>query len=208
MTGLLGWGGAQKALAECDLLLMLGTDFPYRAFLESVTTVIQVDDKPLHLGRRANIELGLVGDVGETLRALLPRLEAALGQPLPRRHRRSPPARRQAPADLRRPSGKRRRPAARDGRGRAERPRRGRRGVHGRHGHVQRLGRALPADEARAAHPRVVQPRLDGELDAAGDRRQDREPGAPGDRALRRRRLLDADGRAADGGRASRSRSS
>ena len=76
MTGLLGWGGAQAALAECDLLILLGTDFPYRAFLESATTVIQVDEKPLHLGRRANIELGLVGDVGETLRALLPRLEA------------------------------------------------------------------------------------------------------------------------------------
>ena len=75
MTGLLGWGGAQQALADCDLLLLLGTDFPYRAFLESVTTVIQVDDKPLHLGRRANIELGLAGDVGETVRALLPRLE-------------------------------------------------------------------------------------------------------------------------------------
>ncbi len=75
MTGLLGWGGAQRALADCDLLILLGTDFPYRAFLESVTTVIQVDEKPLHLGRRANIQLGLVGDVGETLRALLPRLE-------------------------------------------------------------------------------------------------------------------------------------
>ena len=76
MTGLLGWGGAQRALAECDLLLMLGTDFPYRPFLQSESTIIQVDDKASHLGRRANISLGLVGDVGETLRALLPRLEA------------------------------------------------------------------------------------------------------------------------------------
>ena len=75
MTGLLGWGGAQRALAECDLLLMLGTDFPYRAFLQSDATIIQVDDKASHLGRRAKIDLGLVGDVGETLRALLPRLE-------------------------------------------------------------------------------------------------------------------------------------
>jgi pyruvate dehydrogenase (quinone) len=75
MTGLLGWGGAEKALADCDLLLMLGTDFPYRPFLESDSTIIQVDDKASHLGRRANISLGLVGDVGETLRALLPRLE-------------------------------------------------------------------------------------------------------------------------------------
>ena len=75
MTGLLGWGGATGALAECDLLLMLGTDFPYHAFLPDEKTIIQVDDKPLHLGRRAAVDLGLVGDVGETLRALIPRLE-------------------------------------------------------------------------------------------------------------------------------------
>ena len=75
MTGLLGWGGATEALGECDLLLMLGTDFPYHAFLPSGKTIIQVDDKPLHLGRRAAVDLGLVGDVGETLRALIPLLE-------------------------------------------------------------------------------------------------------------------------------------
>jgi pyruvate dehydrogenase (quinone) len=75
MTGLLGWGGATEALAECDLLLMLGTDFPYHAFLPSGKTIIQIDDKPLHLGRRAAVDLGLVGDVGETLRELIPRLE-------------------------------------------------------------------------------------------------------------------------------------
>jgi pyruvate dehydrogenase (quinone) len=76
MTGLLGWGGATEALADCDLLFMLGTDFPYHDFLPSGKQIIQVDDKPLHLGRRAAVDLGLVGDVGETLRALLPRLEA------------------------------------------------------------------------------------------------------------------------------------
>ena len=75
MTGLLGWGGATEALAECDLLFMLGTDFPYHAFLPSGKTIIQIDDKPLHLGRRAAVDLGLAGDVGETLRALIPRLE-------------------------------------------------------------------------------------------------------------------------------------
>ena len=75
MTGLLGWGGAEKALRECDLLLLLGTDFPYRAFLESDATVIQVDDEPLHLGRRAKVDLGLAGDVGETVRALLSKLD-------------------------------------------------------------------------------------------------------------------------------------
>ena len=74
MTGLLGWGGATEALADCDLLFMLGTDFPYHAFLPAGKTIIQVDDKPLHLGRRAAVDLGLAGDVGETLRALIPKL--------------------------------------------------------------------------------------------------------------------------------------
>ena len=77
MTGLLGWGGATEALADCDLLFMLGTDFPYHAFLPAGKTIIQIDDKPLHLGRRAAVDLGLVGDVGETLRALIPLLDAA-----------------------------------------------------------------------------------------------------------------------------------
>ena len=81
MVGLLGWGGATEALGECDLLFMLGTDFPYHVFLPDGPMIIQVDDKPSHLGRRANIALGLVGDVGETLRALLPRLPR---EPTPR----------------------------------------------------------------------------------------------------------------------------
>ena len=76
MTGLLGWGGAAGALGSCDLLIMLGTDFPYHAFLPSGPKIIQVDDNPAHLGRRASVDVGLVGDVGETLRALLPRLSA------------------------------------------------------------------------------------------------------------------------------------
>lgn len=72
MTGLLGEGGAVKALAECDLLLLLGTDFPYRHFMPADSTIVQVDIAPGHLGRRAKVDLGLLGDIGETLRALLP----------------------------------------------------------------------------------------------------------------------------------------
>ena len=75
MIGLLGWGGATEALGQCDLMLMLGSDFPYRAFIPGEPKIIQVDDEPLHLGRRAKLDLGLAGDVGETLRALLPRLQ-------------------------------------------------------------------------------------------------------------------------------------
>lgn len=78
MSGLLGWGGAAEALGQCDLLLMLGTDFPYHHFLPTDTTIIQVDDNVAHLGRRANVNLGLTGDVGETLRALQPRLSQRL----------------------------------------------------------------------------------------------------------------------------------
>jgi pyruvate dehydrogenase (quinone) len=74
MTGLLGWGGAHQALADCDLLFLLGTDFPYREFLPTDATVVQIDDDPGHLGRRARVDLGLVGNVGDTLRCLLPRL--------------------------------------------------------------------------------------------------------------------------------------
>ena len=74
MTGLLGWGGAYQGLAECDLLLLLGTDFPYREFLATDATIVQIDDDPAHLGRRAKVDHGLVGDIGDTLRCLLPRL--------------------------------------------------------------------------------------------------------------------------------------
>ena len=74
MTGLLGWGGAYQGLAECDLLLLLGTDFPYREFLATDATIVQIDADPAHLGRRAKVDHGMVGDVGDTLRCLLPRL--------------------------------------------------------------------------------------------------------------------------------------
>ncbi|MDR1441547.1 MAG: ubiquinone-dependent pyruvate dehydrogenase [Bifidobacteriaceae bacterium] len=75
MTGLLGWGGAYNALHSADLVIMMGCDFPFTGFLPSGTATIQVDKNPAHLGRRVPISLGVVGDVGQTIRALLPRLE-------------------------------------------------------------------------------------------------------------------------------------
>jgi pyruvate dehydrogenase (quinone) len=59
---------------SCDVLLMLGTDFPYKQFLPSDARIAQVDPRPSQLGRRAKLEIGVVGDVGETITALLPRL--------------------------------------------------------------------------------------------------------------------------------------
>jgi pyruvate dehydrogenase (quinone) len=74
MNGLLGYGAAHKATHECDLLVLLGTDFPYRNFLPQHRTA-QVDAEVSHLGRRTPLEVAVHGDVGETIRALLPMLE-------------------------------------------------------------------------------------------------------------------------------------
>ncbi|HKV89697.1 MAG TPA: ubiquinone-dependent pyruvate dehydrogenase [Thermoplasmata archaeon] len=76
MTGLLGFSAGYDAMRDCDVLVMLGTDFPYRQFYPESATVVQVDRRGQQLGRRTRVSLGVVGDVGSTLRALLPRLAA------------------------------------------------------------------------------------------------------------------------------------
>ena len=76
MTGFIGFSSGYAAMHACDVLLMLGTDFPYKQFLPHAAKVAQVDIRPENLGRRARLTLGLVGDVGETLIALLPKLTA------------------------------------------------------------------------------------------------------------------------------------
>lgn len=72
MTGLLGWGAAYDALQEAELVIMLGTDFPYPAFLsqKAETLVVQVDINPERIGRRCRVDLGLHGDIGHTIDAL------------------------------------------------------------------------------------------------------------------------------------------
>ncbi|WP_030715595.1 pyruvate dehydrogenase [Streptomyces sp. NRRL F-2580] len=76
MSGLLGYGAAYEATHECDLLILLGTDFPYNAFLPDDVKIVQVDIRPEHLGRRSQLDLGVWGDVRETLRALNTRVKA------------------------------------------------------------------------------------------------------------------------------------
>ncbi len=76
MSGLLGFGAAYQAMHECDLLLLLGTDFPYDKFLPTKPKVVQVDIRVDNLGRRSKLDLGLWGDAGETIRGLLPMIEA------------------------------------------------------------------------------------------------------------------------------------
>jgi pyruvate dehydrogenase (quinone) len=73
MTGLLGYGGAYNAIHEADLLLMLGTDFPFSEFLPGASVKkVQIDKNPKHIGRRTALDLGLVGDIKSTVGALLP----------------------------------------------------------------------------------------------------------------------------------------
>ncbi|GLX42206.1 pyruvate dehydrogenase [Streptomyces roseochromogenus] len=76
-TGLIGNPAAAHALDSGDVLLMLGTDFPYREWYPKDAKVVQVDVREDHLGRRTPVDVGLAGDVGATLRALLPLLKAA-----------------------------------------------------------------------------------------------------------------------------------
>jgi pyruvate dehydrogenase (quinone) len=73
MTGLLGYGGAYRAIQDADLLLLLGTDFPFSEFLPGdMVKKVQIDRNPKHIGRRTQVDLGLVGDVKTTLESLLP----------------------------------------------------------------------------------------------------------------------------------------
>jgi pyruvate dehydrogenase (quinone) len=76
MTGLIGFSSGYHAMQNCDTLVMLGTDFPYRQFYPEGARVVQVDVRPENLGRRTRLDLGLVGDVAATLDALQPRLTA------------------------------------------------------------------------------------------------------------------------------------
>jgi pyruvate dehydrogenase (quinone) len=76
MTGLIGFSSGYHAMQSCDVLLMLGTDFPYRQFYPASARIAQVDIRAEAIGRRAPVELGVIGDVRSTIAALLPKLQA------------------------------------------------------------------------------------------------------------------------------------
>jgi pyruvate dehydrogenase (quinone) len=78
MTGLIGFSSGYYAMFDCDVLLMLGTDFPYRQFYPSRSGVriAQIDIRAEQIGRRAAVDLGVVGDVRATIAALLPLLKS------------------------------------------------------------------------------------------------------------------------------------
>jgi pyruvate dehydrogenase (quinone) len=76
MTGLLGFSSGYHAMMNCDALLMLGTDFPYQQFYPKSAKIIQVDRLGEQIGRRTQVDLGLVGNVKDTLEVLTPMLES------------------------------------------------------------------------------------------------------------------------------------
>jgi pyruvate dehydrogenase (quinone) len=75
MTGFIGFSSGYAAMHACDALLLLGTDFPYKQFFPTDCQVAQIDIRPENLGRRCKLDLGVVGDVGLTIEALLPLLK-------------------------------------------------------------------------------------------------------------------------------------
>jgi pyruvate dehydrogenase (quinone) len=74
MTGFIGFSSGYHAMLDCDTLVMLGTDFPYRNFYPTTAKIVQIDNRSEALGRRTPIDLGLIGDVKATIAAVLPRL--------------------------------------------------------------------------------------------------------------------------------------
>ncbi len=74
LTGLIGYRSGYIAMESSDVLLMLGTDFPYKDFYPSRAKIVQIDIRPENLGKRTAVHLGLMGDIRETIGALLPLL--------------------------------------------------------------------------------------------------------------------------------------
>ena len=213
-SGLLGNHATVKAFEGCDVLFLIGTDFPYRDFLPSEKTVIQLDVRGSHIGRRTTVDVALVGDAALGLQALLPLLEKKEDREHLDEARTAYDKwrKRQAeftdPAYDGKPKGLLRRkvdnPEARI------RPELLAATVN-RHAasdavfttdtgmatvwlsrFVQMTGQPPPGG--------LVQPRFDGQRDAAGAGCQRAGQAASGGRVLRRRRALDAAGRHDDGG--------
>ena len=197
MTGLIGFSSGYYAMLDCDALLVLGADFPYRQFYPEgkAARVAQVDIRGEQIGRRRAVDLAVVGDVRATSRALLPLLDGRHdGAHLARAREHYGQARKELDRlaegkpgrDLIHPQqvAKAISDLAADGRG-----------FHVRRRPADGLGGTLSCDERRAAAPRVVLARLDGQCHGAGDRRPGEQPRPSGRLSVGRRRIYHADGR-------------
>jgi pyruvate dehydrogenase (quinone) len=72
MTGLIGFASGYAAMKNCEALLLLGTDFPYRQFYPTSARIAQIDLRPEALGNRCPLDIGVIGDVKATLEMLIP----------------------------------------------------------------------------------------------------------------------------------------
>ncbi len=75
MTGLIGFASGYHAMENCDTLVLLGTQFPYRAFYPEQAKIIQIDINPSSIGSHCTVDMALLGDVKQTIKALLPKLK-------------------------------------------------------------------------------------------------------------------------------------
>ncbi len=187
MTGLLGFSSGYRAMEDADVVLMLGTDFPYQQFYPSRAKHIQVDIRGEQLGRRHPIDIGLVGTVRDTARAHPSAAERGTIDAARRRRAFALP---DHPVQARRSRGaeRRRQAAAPPVRRTDARPsRRRRRGLHPGRGLSRGVGVALPHHDERTPAHRVVRARDHGERPIACDRRASGLP-RPADRGSGRRR--------------------
>lgn len=74
MTGLIGYESGYYAMENSDVLLILGSGFPYKAFYPKDAKIIQIDLKPEALGRHTQLDYGLVGDIKSSLEMLIPKI--------------------------------------------------------------------------------------------------------------------------------------
>ena len=198
--GMIGTRAAYDAVMNCDLLLMVGTDYPYSEFLPDMTVVVQIDERPQALGRRTETALGVVGSARPTLQLLRDRVQAKSGRRFWDRvakERRKWDDMLDRQADLGRstdrihPQAVARMVSDLADRGRGLRP---------RHRPQHALVGQLDTAERIAADSRLLQQRCGRNGARSGQRRPGAGPNATGDRAMRRRRLQHADGRVPDRG--------
>ena len=199
MTGLIGFSSGYYAMRDCDALLMLGTDFPYRQFYPegSGVRIAQVDLRPRTRPPRSGRSRHRRRCAAQRF-ALLPLLKQKRDDTHLAQAREHYAKARKALDELAVGTpGKGPHPSAADRQG-TQRPGRGGRHLHLRRRPADGMGRALSRDERQAAADRLVLAWLDGQRDGAGDRRAGRLSRSSGDLALGRRRLHHADGRLPD----------
>ena len=191
--GMIGSKAVYNAIMHCELLLMLGTDYPYSEFLPHKATVIQVDDRARVLGRRAPTALGVVGSVRPTAKLLLDRVKAKSDVKFFDRvtaerkkwdemlDKQSDPGAQQASYS-----------SASCG-AHGQRSCRARRGIRVRYRPQHLMVGELDPPKRIAAHYRLVQQRRGRNSARSGQRHRGARPLAPGHRAVRRRRFQYAD---------------